>query len=69
MQWEFSIVAPYLPTQAVVISDDVRDNLAFANWVAKINPLYYVVVQQADKRTLFGVSVFHKQIFMVHNCY
>lgn len=60
MQWEFSIVAPYLPPKAVVISDDVSDNLAFANWVAQINPLYYAVVQQADKRTLFGVSVFHK---------
>ena len=64
MLWELQTVVPYLGPQAIVIADDVDENRAFQDFVTRAQPAFSVVVQEADMKRLFGVS-----IFLVHNHY
>ena len=55
MTWEFGALAPYLANHAVVISDDVQKNAAFAECF-KAWP-WAVTVKEAEKDFLVGVAV------------
>ena len=56
---EFQMVAPCLASLAVVIADDVDENRAFHDWVTKAHPAFWAVIQEVEKKSLFGVSILH----------
>ncbi len=58
MNWEFQTVAPYLGRPAMVIADDVENNLAFLESVHRTRPAFWATVKEVEKKDLFGVSVF-----------
>jgi predicted O-methyltransferase YrrM len=63
MLWEFQTVTPYLAPNAVVVADDVNENRAFAEWAATTDLAYWMTIQQAEKRNLFGIGIFsHREL-------
>jgi hypothetical protein len=59
---EFHAVFPYLARPAVVLADDIGDNAAFFDWVAECHPAWWATLQETDKDSIFGVSVFDARI-------
>ena len=51
------MVAPCLASLAIVIADDVDENRAFHDWVTKVHPAFWAVIQEVEKKSLFGVSI------------
>jgi hypothetical protein len=57
MRREFEAVWPYLPPGGMLISDDVQDNVAFAE-LRERNPALWLTVQETDKPSVaFGIVV------------
>ncbi len=54
---EFQIVKSYLSSPAVVIVDDVDSNQAFSEYVSEMQPKFWAVLHEIEKRSLFGISV------------
>jgi hypothetical protein len=59
---EFHAVFPYLARPAVVLADDIGDNSAFFDWVAECRPAWWAMLQETNKDSVFGVSVFDARI-------
>jgi hypothetical protein len=59
---EFHAVFPYLARPAVVLADDIGDNAAFFDWIAECRPAWWAALQETDKDSVFGVSVFDARI-------
>ena len=60
MRWEFETVHPHLAPMALVISDDVDGNEAFAKWVARARPTVSATFREIVKNGLCGVAVCRK---------
>jgi hypothetical protein len=57
MTWEFEMVWPHLRPGGLLIADDVQDQPAFQNFVAKARPQFSAVVTEERKDAMFGVAV------------
>jgi hypothetical protein len=55
---ELAIVTPYLSGPALVLSDDIDGNPAFREWVDRVRPPFWTVLEQASKSSLLGVAAF-----------
>ena len=58
MQRELTMVTPFLSRPALVVSDDVEGNPAFAEWVGSVRPRYWAVLKQEAKPSLLGIALF-----------
>lgn len=59
MRMEFGLVSGRLAPKAVVISDDIQGNAAFAEWAAAAKPAFWATCKEEAKESLFGVAVIH----------
>ncbi|MEE9290173.1 MAG: class I SAM-dependent methyltransferase, partial [Alphaproteobacteria bacterium] len=60
MRFELETVTPFLTERSVVIADDIEGNTAFREWVDQAQPTFWVATREAEKNSVFGVSVhFH----------
>jgi hypothetical protein len=57
MTREFSAVAPHLAARWVVVADDISENVAFDEWVARSQPDFASALVQPAKHSHFGVSI------------
>jgi predicted O-methyltransferase YrrM len=55
--FELNTIGARLSPRAIVIADDVDGTHAFANWIAATSPAFSAIVQEADKPSMFGISV------------
>lgn len=55
---ELGMVTPHLSAPALVLSDDIDGNSAFSEWVEKVRPPFWTVVEQSSKSSLLGVAAF-----------
>jgi len=55
---ELQLVTPYLSRPAVVIADDIQNNIAFQEWALKTKPTIWCAFQEEDKDALAGVAIF-----------
>jgi hypothetical protein len=55
---ECETVVGHLNRPATVIVDDVQDNEAFLEWTARSKPELCIVIQELQKKALFGVALF-----------
>lgn len=57
MRWEFETVEPFLHRSAVVISDDVQGNSAFAEWSGHHQVQFSAVLEKRTKDSMIGISL------------
>ncbi len=57
MRAEFELASARLNGKAIVISDDVQGNPAFAEWIAAAMPFSWGIAAEESKPSLFGVGV------------
>lgn len=55
---ELASVTPYLSGPALVLSDDIDGNPAFREWVDRVLPPFWTVLDQPSKSSLLGVAAF-----------
>jgi predicted O-methyltransferase YrrM len=55
MLWEFETVWPALTPGALLVADDAGDNSAFAEFVARVQPAFSVVIREKHKQSLLGI--------------
>jgi hypothetical protein len=57
MKRELRTVTPSLLRPAVVVSDDIEGNPAFAEWAESLRPEYWAALQEDSKASLVGMAV------------
>jgi len=55
---ELDAVTPYLSGPALVLSDDIDANPAFRDWVERVHPAFWSVLEQETKSSLLGIAAF-----------
>lgn len=60
MQRELRTITPYLSPLAFVLSDDIENNPAFAEWAEQVRPSYWTALKQQNKSSLLGIAVLVK---------
>lgn len=58
MRRELMALISYLSPTAMVLSDDIERNCAFAEWVSRAKPAYWAVLPQHNKPSLLGMAIF-----------
>ena len=59
---ELDVITPYLSGPALVLSDDIDANPAFRDWVDRVHPAFWTVLEQEAKSSLLGIAAFpHSQ--------
>lgn len=54
---ELTVVTPFLSERAVVISDDIDSNCAFAEWCQQSKPEFTIVISESSKDRLLGFAI------------
>lgn len=59
---ELDTVTPHLASNAIVIADDVEGNRAFLDWVKRVKPAFWAIMEEKEKKSLCGVAIFRDSV-------